>query len=93
MNHSSAKDMYSTEAIRKKLRNRFPAIDVAVSVKRKYVSVIVTLKIAKIILLKRKVSSFSSKASLFLNVLNHLLTINLLNQYVIKEVIRNYQTT
>lgn len=35
MKNSNAKDMYSTQAMKKKLRKRFPARDVAVSVRPK----------------------------------------------------------
>lgn len=35
MKNSNARDMYSTQAMKKKLRKRFPAKDVAVNVKPK----------------------------------------------------------
>lgn len=44
MKYSRASEMYSTHAEKKKFRKRFPANDVAVNVKPKYVNVLITLK-------------------------------------------------
>lgn len=43
--------MYSTQAERKKLKNRFPAKDVEVKVNPKYVMVLVTLSVKKVYIL------------------------------------------